>query len=307
VCLNQIENIKALNQEFGIDGRLSFESWKNFTPAARLRSSLGEMLVSLYGGQLLEASIAGRHSFWLSPSAFSERGKAIRGGVPVIFPWFGENLLDSSLPSHGFARTSFFEVRTSSSNELGTSLKLVLGDSNESRKLWPFKFELVLGFLLGSETGDNELSVELEITNTDKTSFSFSGGLHSYFRVGNAWTTTIPTPSCRYFDNLSKSFIEEQLEEIRFTNEVDRIYLGKDKVSVLKEKASKSVRLVEHSGHDSVVVWNPGPGSTKEDMPHSKEFICIETTLGAGARVPEDLVQLSPGETRKVGFVSKRQ
>jgi len=54
-----------------------------------------------------------------------------------------------------------------------------------------------------------------------------------------------------------------------------------------------------------VVVWNPGPGSIKEDMPDSKQFICIETTLGAGARKFEDLVELSPGKTRNISFTTR--
>jgi len=169
-------NIEALNQEFGIDGRLSFESWKSFSPAARLRSPAGELLVSLYGAQLLEASASGKHSFWLSPSAFSEKDKAIRGGVPVLFPWFGKNLENPSLPSHGFARTSFFKVRACASNEHSTSLELVLEDSNETKKLWPFEFKLSLRFILGSEAASQALSVELNISNPGKMPFRFSGG-----------------------------------------------------------------------------------------------------------------------------------
>ena len=60
--------------------------------------------VSLYGGQVLSWQPTGeREVFWLSQASEYSSGKAIRGGVPICWPWFGA-YKDGG--NHGFARQS---------------------------------------------------------------------------------------------------------------------------------------------------------------------------------------------------------
>ena len=68
-------------------------------------------VLSLYGGQLLDFIPAGGQPLlYLSPQAQLQPGKAIRGGIPLCWPWFGPHPTDSSRPQHGVARTALWTV-----------------------------------------------------------------------------------------------------------------------------------------------------------------------------------------------------
>ena len=76
--------------------------------ALRLRASGSEALVYLHGAHLASFRTSEHGELlWLSEKARYAPGKAIRGGVPICFPWFGAHAR-AELPAHGFARTHEF-------------------------------------------------------------------------------------------------------------------------------------------------------------------------------------------------------
>ena len=79
-------------------------------PCLKLVCGEASAVISLYGAQLLSYQPApGRELLWLSPKAVWQQQQAIRGGVPVCWPWFGPagkpfNTSAAKLPNHGLVR-----------------------------------------------------------------------------------------------------------------------------------------------------------------------------------------------------------
>lgn len=129
-----------------------------------------------------------------------ETGKAIRGGVPICWPWFGKHKTESHLPQHGFARNFLWKLLdVKESNASSTEVKLQLKSSAESLQLWPYMFELLLRITVAKT-----LHIALSSKNCDKKACEISSALHSYFAVSNINSVSVEgintTP---YFDAVS--------------------------------------------------------------------------------------------------------
>ena len=228
---------------------------------------------------------------WVSEDSFFQEGKAIRGGIPVCWPRFGT--LDKSMPAHGFSRTAMFEfVNAVEISETKTRVTFKLTDSEQSRKIWNFKFELEVIFNIGKE-----LEIELKTKNCDVKDMTLTQALHSYFGVSHISNASVESLNKKpYFDALSeKSCVQEGA--ICFTEEIDRVYQEVDEEVVLKDK-NRAISI-KNSGSSSVVVWNPWiekskrlAGMKTEDY---KEFVCIES-----ANAFDDIRTLNSGQTHSL-------
>src|SRR5689334_2681230 len=75
----------------------------------------------------------GQEQLYLSARTAYAAGKAVRGGVPVIFPQFSDL---GPLPKHGFARTRPWAVARRAPNAAAFSF----GDDDATRAVWPHAF-----------------------------------------------------------------------------------------------------------------------------------------------------------------------
>ncbi len=115
-----------------------------------------------------------------SDKAIFEQGKAIRGGIPLVWPQFGPG----PLPQHGFARVKTWRV--SKKNTSGdVSVDLQLSDDEDTLKVWPHKFTLTLTVRLSEQSIYQELTVK----NQDNQTFEFKTLFHTYFKVDDIKTT----------------------------------------------------------------------------------------------------------------------
>ena len=187
---------------------------------------------------------------WLSEASDFIIGKAIRGGIPICWPWFGmpEN---PELPQHGFARTAIWEFSSSEEIDNGTTeVILTLKHSKSSLQLWPYRFELSLHVKI-SDT----LSMELKTKNLDDKPFKITQALHSYFQVSHISDVHIEgLDKSTYFDALTQERCQQN-GNIKFNQEVDRIYLGLNKAIILVDTERQIV--IENRGSSSAVIWNP--------------------------------------------------
>ncbi len=212
---------------------------------------------------------------WLSELAVYEQGKAIRGGIPICWPWFGPCQFNLSLPQHGFARTSNFQlINIASIQDDATQLTLELKHSDETIKLWPYQFRFIVTITIGSS-----LSVELTTESLSDESFSITQAIHSYFSVSDIKRTSITgLESAVYLDQLTGQINAQEEHALKITQETDRIYQSKN--AQLKINHETRVISIEQNGDDSTVIWNPWIEKSRRmaDFPDSgfNHMICVE-------------------------------
>jgi len=260
-----------------------FEYVEIFNASARAK-------IALQGAHLFHYERVGEDPLlWLSKKSLFKTGKAIRGGVPVCWPWFGKNPADRELPQHGFARTSVWnllEVKEIDGHT--TEVVLQLLPSAGSLQLWPRKFELLLTI-----TVDRELVLSLTTKNCDAQAFEITAALHSYFAVENVEKVHVEGLADKsYFDSVTGEECKQQ-GDITVYKEVGRIYRKVDYPVTLYDQ-TRTIH-VDAQGSSSVVVWNPWEDKcvAMADMEDDayKTMLCIET-----ANAPGNAIQLAPGE-----------
>jgi glucose-6-phosphate 1-epimerase len=125
----------------------------------------------------------------------------------------------------------------------------------------------------------NELALQLRVTNTGITPFSFTAGYHSYFRVADARTARVEgLQGFRYRDKvLDFAEAADNTPALVPNGETDRVYLGSPARLRLRD-ADRCLRI-ESAGFANVVVWNPGPrGDEQYDFAPGEwsQFVCVE-------------------------------
>ncbi len=246
--------------------------------------------VALQGGHLFHYQQQGKKPLlWLSPKSHFEIGKAIRGGIPLCWPWFGKHRTDPTLPQHGFARISAFELLESNEpDENTTELVFKLQSSAEILVLWPYQFQLFLRITIGPT-----LTVALTTRNCDTKSFTITSALHSYFAVSYiSYVSVQGLEKVEYWDSLTDD-TKIQKGSIHISEEVDRVY-QKTTGPLLLLDSDRTIKIVR-DGSCSAVVWNPWKDKSAKmaDMQDDayKTMLCIETANAMG-----DARKLAPGE-----------
>lgn len=255
-----------------------------------VNNSSAEAKIALQGAHLFHYARVGEEPIlWLSEVSDFELGKAIRGGVPVCWPWFGFNE-DKTLPQHGFARTALWEfVGSDEVDEKTSSVTLKLTHSDETLKMWLHKFLLEL-----KVTISDKLVMELKTTNLDDKSFSITQALHTYFSVSHISDVAIKGLDNKpYLDALTWKN-EVQKGDITFNQEVDRVYQEVDSEIVLSDK-NRTIHI-KNDGSSSAVIWNPWIEKTlrmSAMKPNAYEsMLCIES-----ANAFDDFKVIKPQES----------
>jgi len=217
-------------------------------------------------------------------------GQPIRGGVPIIFPWFG---MREGLGQHGFARVKTWELKEFVPAADGSvSVRWQLPDCPEAATLPPFSAEYVV-------TVSDALMLELKVTNqSEDESFTFENCLHTYIEVGDVTAISIGgLKGVKYLDKVANFAKKTETSgNLRISSEVDRIYLDTTgPVEVLDTRLGRRVR-VEKRGSTSTVLWNPWVAKAQQ-MPDfgNDEFqrmVCVES-----GNVAANQISLPPGET----------
>jgi len=222
-------------------------------------------------------------------SRFTE-GQPIRGGIPIIFPWFG---MREGLGQHGFARVKTWELKEFVPAADGSvSVRFRLPDCPEASTLPPFTAEYLV-------TVSDTLMLELAVTNQSRDeAFTFEDCLHSYFEVGDVTAMSIAgLKGMKYLDKVSNFAKKtETSANIRISSEVDRIYLDTSRgVELLDPSLGRKIR-VEKRGSKSTAIWNPWIAKAQQ-MPdfgndEYQRMVCIES-----GNVAANQISLPPGET----------
>src|SRR5262249_11506487 len=147
-----------------------------------------------------------------------EHGRAIRGGVPVCFPWFGNKVDDPNAPAHGFVRTKAWTLESIVQSGGTTAVNMLTESDDETRRSWPADFRLMLHATFGST-----LSLALVVVNTGTTPIRFEEALHSYYRVGSIGDVRVRGLSATtYRDKTDSNLEKEQHGDMAIVSETDR-------------------------------------------------------------------------------------
>jgi len=255
-------------------------------------NTLCEAKIALQGAHIFHFQTKGKTPLlWLSESACFKEAKAIRGGVPICWPWFGAHSTDSTLPNHGFARTALWKhISTEEMSEEETKVILQLRDSPESFKLWPYSFELTLEIILS-----HELSISLITKNVDDKPFSITNALHTYLAIQDINEVYVEGLDQKpYYNKVNDTYNNIQEGRLRFGQETDRIYT--EVSSAVSVHENTNVIKVRTKGSQTLVVWNPGEALAKKmpDLSDHKTMLCLES---ANALKNEVLIQPNESHT----------
>ena len=258
-----------------IPGKVIFTEGNGMLLKLEINTAWSRAELYLHGAHLTHFQMNGQPPllFMSQLSRFKE-GVPIRGGIPVIFPWFGAR---EGEPAHGFARTQLWEMREISPLADGSlSLRLRLPDSPAAALFPTFSAEYVV-------TVGQSLSTELIVTNQSQDEdFTFEDCLHAYFQVGDI--SAISVTGLKGGDYLDKvdGFARktERSEHIKVSRETDSVYLNTPSaVEIHDSKLQRRIRI-EKSGSLSTVVWNPWVEKSQQ-MPdfgneEYRQMICVE-------------------------------
>ena len=256
-----------------------------------IKNTHAEAKIALQGAHIFHYQAHNKKPLlWLSDLAYFEKGKAIRGGVPICFPWFGPHRYDQTLPQHGFARNQNWKLLSEDDLEDGsTQLQLQLTHNDETKALWEYNFLLIFNITIGKE-----LTMQLTTINCDSEAFDITQALHSYFNVSNITNVSVEgLEKSIYYNSLDKG-LEKQHTAISIEEEIDRIYLDSSPKITLVDKEQK-IEL-DQEGSNSLVVWNPWKEKAKAmaDIQDNgyKTMLCLET-----ANAMKDFILLAPNES----------
>lgn len=269
--------IDLLKKQFRIPSVVTFNEDRAGFPEMVLTHRTGSRVrLYLYGAHLTSwTPPQGADVFFMSAQSWFQPGRAIRGGIPVAFPQFG----DGPLPKHGLARINPWTVIRTALTPAGTvQAVLRLTDTPEIRTLWPHPFHLDLTVELSAQ-----LIVELAVHNTGNRAFQFNTALHTYFHVADIRQTTVTgLLNIAYRDFLRGNIRElETRREITFDREMDRVYPNAPDRLLLRDAGHRRTIAITKQGLPDVVVWNPwiDKAQRMEDFGDDEyqRMVCVET------------------------------
>ncbi len=274
-------------------------------PLFDIQGAFGTAQFSPQGAHLITFTPAGGEPMlFLSSKSHLAPGKAIRGGVPVIFPWFGPRAGHPESPMHGLVRTRPWAVDAIAIPETGpASVRCSFASSEETLTHWPHPFELELEYRLG-----DALEIHWLVRNTGPHPFRFEQALHPYFPVEDVSSACVRgLQGASYIDKTDNLRLKEDpASAVTFTGETDRLYLDTTADLLLEDPASKS-RLVFHkTGSASSVVWNPwvAKAASLPDLADEewRNFVCVEQVNAA-----RNALELAPGTVHEMSVTIRRE
>jgi D-hexose-6-phosphate mutarotase len=284
-----------------IPGIAVFEPGEGDLPRLAIRSALAEAHIYLHGAHVTHFQPVGKAPvLFMSQRSLFAAGKPIRGGVPVIFPWFGPRAHHPESPAHGFARTAEWQIESLSEDGDGVvTATFELAADDHTRTLWPSDFKLSYRVVVG-----HTLTLTLEVENTSSEPITYEDALHTYFSVGDVRNTaTIGLENAEYVDK-TDNFQRKKLgtDPIRITSETDRVFENTRTACVVNDPGLNRKITVEKSGSQTTVVWNPwiAKAAAMADFGDDEwpRMLCIETA-NAGANT----ITLAPGKTHSTRAV----
>lgn len=228
--------------------------------------------------------VGGVPVLYLEEATFLDVTKNVRGGVPLLFPFAGKPPPGSSLPQHGFARTSAWEAVAAVADEATARLECRLQSTPQTRSAWPFDFDARFAVSLF----DGRLMLEWAFTNTGAAPMPLHFGIHPYFCVGPKERVSVSGATGRAYDN--RLGAERDVTGIDFAaGEVDLHFATGDRGGAALDRGDRRTVQLSWTEHfDTLVLW------TLPDKP----FVCVEPWTARGQQPAR--LHVAPGATERL-------
>jgi glucose-6-phosphate 1-epimerase len=295
-------SVEELQNRFAIPGVLAFEETSSGLVVARVTAPSADATIYLQGAHLTHWKPASEApAIFLSQRAEFAPGKPIRGGVPIVFPWFGERQSGQqqdgkSSPQHGFARISEWTLAFAAMAGDEVHLTFTLVPNELSRSLGFDRFKLAYNITIG-----RALTLELTVLNDSGSGgapFALEEALHTYLAVADARQVSIDgLAGTTYIDKVDGLKQKVQAESaLLLEGRTDRPYFDTDATCVLHDPAGGRRIVVSKNGSNSTVVWNPWQELTAK-MPDMEPDAWLHMTCIETANVGTNAITLQAGET----------
>lgn len=247
--------IDDLQRRFGIPGAAEVIAGRGGLPVVRVTTRAATAEICLHGAQVTSWQPAGAEKvIFLSERSRWEEGRAIRGGIPVCFPWFRAKKDDPAAPAHGVVRTKTWELNSVDGSDDGSVTVACSTESDaDTRRWWPHDFRLVHRITCGAA-----LRMELIVTNTGSSAFAFEEALHTYFRVAQVEDVRIfGLDGAAFLDNTDANREKVQSGALAIAQATDNAYLSAESPLELVDPVLRRTIRTEKENSATTVVWNP--------------------------------------------------
>jgi glucose-6-phosphate 1-epimerase len=286
--------IAELDGRFRIPGVAQLVAGNGGWPKVQVTGPAASGEIYLHGAHVTSWKPAGaEEALFLSPNSIWQEGKAIRGGVPICFPWFGDKAGDPHAPAHGFVRTKTWQLDSVERNGDGVSVTLSTASDDDTRRWWAADFRTTYRATFGAE-----LVLELTTMNTGSSLLCLEEALHAYYSVGDAAQTRISGLEGSWYIDKTDSFREklQRTAELVLTAETDRVYLNTEHPVELSDPVLQRRITINRGNARTTVVWNPWPEKAAQlkDLGGDQwqKMLCIEIS-----NVGHFAVEVAPGQS----------
>jgi D-hexose-6-phosphate mutarotase len=233
---------------------------------------------------------------FMSHKSWFASDKPIRGGVPLIFPWFGGR---DGEPAHGFARIAAWQLVKASATDNAVMLHFALPQI-AGREAWK---DLRTEFVV---TVSDALTMELMVVNEScSEKFEFETCLHTYFQIGDINQISISGLEKSPFDDFASGANggrrAAENAVLKITKETNRAYFDSPQTVEIRDENLRRVIRVDKSNSQSTVVWNPWTTQKLPDdfdPPEYQKMVCVES-----GNIKQNKVSLAPGKTAALKVV----
>ena len=291
--------LEELDRRFGIPGVARICEGERGLPRIRITGLGAEGEMYLHGAQVTSWRPAGSDEvLFLSTKSRWQEGQAIRGGIPICFPWFRTKADDPKAPAHGFVRTRSWRLEAIVKDKSGICVSMSIESDEQTRRWWPADFRLLHRVVFGPR-----LTLELICTNTGKTALRFEEALHTYTRVADVANVRLQGLDMVHFlDNTDSNTEKVQRGDVKIASATDNAFVGtQSDVDLIDPALRRHIRL-EKANSLTTVVWNPWrEGAARlSDLGDGEwtQFLCVEASNILNASVI-----LAPGEEHKMTAV----
>jgi len=283
--------LAAMNHRFEVPGIAKIVEGNGGLPAVQVQTPDVSGEIYLHGAQVTSWKPTGAEEvIFVSKKTRWQEGTAIRGGVPLCFPWFGDRGEGPKSPAHGLVRTKAWKLEAITHADSNVTVALSTEADEGTRRTWPGDFHLLFCATFG-----DQLRMELIVTNRGTLTFRYEEAMHAYYRVGNAEAVRLRgLNGATYIDKTDARKEKHQRGDLVVGGEIDRVYRGSLAPVEIEDPALRRRILIAKEDSRDTVVWNPWTEKARAladlGADEWRQFACVETgnvgdhgvTLGEG-------------------------